>query len=145
MSDTPKFASTPRISKGRTTGALTSTQRLVTTVLPTNAVEVIQGGTNGTLVDRIKMVNLDPVGTAITDAAQVYRFFLFDGTNYYLFHEVNSGTIAAPTVTAAGYQQVEFFNPPIVLPGVAWKIFAGITKRTDAGSDTDFIAFAADL
>jgi hypothetical protein len=142
MSASPVFAATPRIGYNTAVAAMDNAR---TGAVTTGLVSIITAGTNGTRISHVNIVNLDPVGTALADTPQVYRFYLYDGTNYRLVHEVASSTIAAPTTSVAGYQQTVVFTPALVLPNSTWQLFAGITKRTNASADTLFIAHGADL
>jgi len=141
MSATPAFAVTPRIGYNR---AIAAMDNAVDGSVLTGLVAVLVAGASGTRVDRVVIVNLEPVGVNTAATPQVYRFYVQTGADYRMVLELTGGAIAQRTTSAAGYQQTVYLSPALVLPA-GYTLYAGITKRAAASDNTDFIAFGADL
>lgn len=121
------FAITPRI------GAVSIATADSSYTSPTNVGTLITGVTAGTRVAEIV------VKCAATSAAAVVRFFLYDGTTYYLFDEV---TVAAATGSSTVLQtRVSTTYSNLVLPSASWSV----RVTTSVSQATHVTALAADL
>ena len=121
------FAITPRI------GAVSIATADSSYTAPTNVGTLITGVAAGTRVAEIV------VKCAATSAAAVVRFFLYDGTTYYLFDEV---IVAAVTGSATVLQtRVSTTYSNLVLPSASWSI----RVTTSVSQATHVTALAADL
>ena len=100
---------------------------------PTNVGTLITGVAAGTRVAEIV------VKCAATSAAAVVRFFLYDGTTYYIFDEV---TVAAATGSSTVLQtRVSTPYANLVLPSASWSV----RVTTSVSQATHVTALAADL
>ena len=114
-------------------GAVSITTADSSYTAPTNVGTLITGVAAGTRVAEIV------VKCAATSAAAVVRFFLYDGTTYYLFDEV---TIAAATGSATVLQtRVSTTYSNLVLPSASWSV----RVTTSVSQATHVTALAADL
>lgn len=130
MAAAPTFASTPRI--GAVDVVTANTNRDGTGTIAT----VITAVAAGTRIERIvTKATADPADSIIT-------IFLHDGTNYFLFDEIDIGNPAAGSATVAADRQERTYRD-LVLPNL-WSIRAAITVTLTAGSIKVF-AFGADL
>lgn len=121
------FAITPRI------GAVSIATADSSYTAPTNVGTLITGVAAGTRVAEIV------VKCAATSAAAVVRFFLYDGTTYYLFDEV---TVAAATGSSTVLQtRVSATYSNLVLPSASWSV----RVTTSVSQATHVTALAADL
>jgi len=121
------FAITPRI------GAVSIATAEASYTAPTNVGTLITGVAAGTRIAEIV------VKCAATSAAAVVRFFLYDGTTYYLFDEV---TVAAATGSSTVQQtRVSTTYANLVLPSASWSV----RVTTSVSQATHVTALAADL
>lgn len=129
MAATPNFAANPRVGSAV---AATNTARDGSGTLAT----VITAGTGGTKVSEIV------VKATGQPADSVLALFVHDGAAAHLFDEVDIGTPAAASDTAAGYRTVLRYDN-LVLPATM-SLRVAVTVAPTAG-DIEVIAFGADL
>jgi len=127
MADSPVFAVTPRISAANI--ATANTNRDGTGTVAT----LITGAATGTRVAEIV------AKARVTTTAGMVRIFLYDGTTYRFFDEMN---IAAATVSATvqGVRVSTLYNN-LILPDASWSIVVA----THNAESIDVIALGADL
>jgi hypothetical protein len=127
MAAEPVYAVTPRI------GAVSIATADSSYTAPTNVGTLITGVAASTRIAEIV------VKCAATSAAAIVRFFLYDGTTYYLFDEV---TIAVATGSAT-VQQTRVTTPyaNLILPSASWSV----RVTTSVSQATHVIALGADL
>ena len=119
----PVFTNAPVIGVGTTNLTADTGYGGVGGTAPTLGVTVLAGSTNGT---KIEEINVTPLG-AVT--ACVVNLFLFDGTTYWLYDQINFGTTALSQTTP---QPV--FNklyPNLILP-TGWSLVAACTVTQTA-------------
>lgn len=98
---------------------------------------IITGVAAGTKIERI-------VAQATGDPADsVLTLFLHDGTNFWLWNEIDLANPTAASTTVAGYHN-EIFVRDLILPDNNWSLRAAITVALTAGVMNVF-AFGADL
>ena len=130
MAAAPAFAATPRI--GATTVSTANTARDGTGTIAT----ILTAGSNGT---QIREVVVKATGNP---ADSVVTLFLHDGTNFFLFDEIDLGDPAAADNTTPGWRySVQYAN--LVIP-TGWSLRAAITVALTAGV-INAIALAGDL
>lgn len=110
MAATPAYASTPRLSYGRVTAANTNRDGTGTIV------DVIAGVAAGTRIDRII------VQAEVTTTAGMLRLYLYDGSNWRLWKEIQVQAITVAASTEAW--SAEIVTPDLVLPSASWKVGA---------------------
>ncbi len=131
MASTPSFTGTPRI--GATTVSTANTARDGTGTIAT----VITGVAAGTKISEVVLKATD------NPADSVVTLFLYDGSTYTLFDEVDLGDPAAASTTVTGYRtSVRYDN--LVLPSASWSLRAAITVAPTGGV-VNVIALAADF
>lgn len=123
MASIPQFIGTPRLAHG----AVTTGQTARTTGTTSGIVDVITGASTGT---RILEVVIKALGQP---ADSVVTLWLYDGTNYVLFDEIDIGAPAAGSNTVVAYRTtVTYAN--LVLPSASWKLAAGCTVTPTSGN-----------
>ena len=131
MAAAPAFAATPRI--GATTVSTANTNRDGTGTIAT----VITGVTAGTKINEVVLKATD------NPADSVVCLFLYDGSTYSLFDEIDIGDPAAASTTVTGYRtSVRYDN--LILPSSSWSLRASITVAPTAGV-VNVIALGGDL
>lgn len=129
MASAPSFASTPRVAGA---SVATNTARDGTGTITT----VLSAGSGGTKINEVV------VKSTGQPADSVVTLFLFDGTSYYLFDEIDLGAPTAGSNTAAAYRtSVRYDN--VVLPN-GWSLRAAVTVAATSGAVL-VIALAGDL
>lgn len=127
MATSPSFAATPRI------GAVSIATADSSYTAPTNVGTVITGASTGTRIAEIV------VKCAATSSAAIVRFFLYDGSTYWLFDEV---TIAAATGSSTVQQtRVSTSYNNLILPSASWSV----RVTTSVSQTTHVTALGADL
>lgn len=123
----PQFAVTPRI--GTVNIATANTNRDGTGTVAT----LITGASTGTRIAEIV------IKARVTTTAGQVRVFLHDGTNFFIFDEIN---VAAATV-AANVQSIRVSTTyaNLVLPNASWSI----RVSTHNAESIDVTALGADL
>jgi hypothetical protein len=130
MAASPAFASAPRIASAAVSTA--NTARDGTGTIAT----VLTAGSDGT---KINEVVLKATGQP---ADSVVTLFLYDGSAYSLFDEVDLGAPAAGSTTVSAYRtSVRYDN--VVLPS-GWSLRAAVTVAPTSGV-INVIAFGGDL
>jgi hypothetical protein len=126
MSAAPIFYTTPR-----TTGGLNATAASTgkTLAAPTNLTEIAVGGANGSLVQQVVVENTT---TSAPTATNILRFFLYDGTNYFLKVEHAISGATAGSATVPGYRALVPELAGLRLPSATWKLYFGIGTYTGA-------------
>lgn len=127
MADSPAFAVTPRIAA--TNIATANTNRDGTGTVST----LIQGSSTGTRVAEIVCK------ARVTTTAGMVRIFLYDGSTYRFFDEVNIAA-ATPSATVQGIRVSTLYNN-LILPSASWSIVVA----THNAESIDVIALGADL
>ena len=131
MAVAPTYAATPTIGFGSISTANTNRDGTGTIV------DVLTGGSSGTKINEIALqATGDPADSIVT-------LFLYNGTTYLLFDEVDLGNPAAASTTVAGYRTVKLYDN-LVLPSSSWKLAAAITVALTSGAINVF-ALGADL
>lgn len=134
MASTPAYASTPRVASANLTSALGGTRQT-----PTGATSLITAAASGTVINRAVIINSgsgDP-------ADNVVAFYLYNGTTFYLYTEVDLGDQAAPTTALAAPTVTVPFSD-LVLP-TGWFLYVGIRVRASGVDDTTVTVFGGDL
>lgn len=130
MAADPVFAATPKIGVASVSTANTS--RDGTGTIAT----ILTAGASGTKIYRISLqATGDPADSVVT-------LFLHDGTNYWLFDEIDVGNPAAASATVTGFRASRSYDD-LVLPS-GWSFRAAITVALTAGVINVF-AFGGDL
>ncbi len=137
MASTSAYASTPRIGSANLTAALAGTRQT-----PTGATTLLTAGSVGTVVTRAVIINS---GTG-DPSDNVVAFYLHDGTNFFLYYEVDLDEGSAqPTPSTS--QGARIFDVPfndLVLPP-SWSLRAGIRVRGSSIDDTTINVFGGDI
>lgn len=129
MSANAVFAGTPRI--GAVTVSTANTNRDGTGTIAT----VFTAGSSGSRIDRlILQATGDPADSVVT-------LFLYDGSTYYLWNEVDLGNPAAGSTTVSAFR-TEFPVYDLNLPS-GWSLRAAITVALTSGV-INVIALGAD-
>jgi hypothetical protein len=84
-----------------------------------NVVQLVQGASGGTRIDKIRVVG---VGT-VTDG--IVRIYTHDGTIFRLWRE-RKVTATIPSGTVPGFE--DEFAVDVVLPTTSWKLYAATHK-----------------
>jgi hypothetical protein len=131
MASAPAFAATPRIGFGSVSTANTNRDGTGTIV------DIITGASTGTkILEVVVQATGDPADSIVT-------LFLYDGSAYRLFAEVDIDNPAAASATVSGYRSsVRFDN--LILPSASWKLGAAITASLTSGAINVF-ALGGDL
>ena len=120
MASTPAYTATGVIGVGSVSTA--NTARDGTGTLTT----ILTGASTGTKVERLVLkATGDPADSVVT-------VFLHDGTNFWLFDEVDLGNPAAASTTVVGYRFEKAYDD-LILPSTSWTLRAGITVALTAG------------
>jgi hypothetical protein len=138
MSASPVFFITPRVAGVNSGASANSVKTLAGT---NNTVAVIAGTANGSIINRVSVVQN---GTGASTANNICRFYIFDGTSYYLVHEVNLGGAVTPSATVVG---IRISVPELVglkLPTAAYVLHVGFSAAA-AGDTFTITAEVADL
>ena len=138
MSASPNFFITPRTAGVNSSGSATSVKTLAGA---NNTVAVIAGSANGSTIERVTVVQN---GTGASTANNICRFYIYDGTSYYLVHEVNMGGSVTPSATVLG---ARIFVPELVgekLPSASYVLHVGFSAAA-AGDTYTIKATVADL
>jgi len=131
MAAAPSFTSTPRIGVGAVSAANTARDGSGTIVT------IITGVSEGTKIfEVVTKATGDPADSVIT-------LFLHDGSNYFLFDEIDLGDPAAASTTVTGSRVSRTYDN-LVLPSASWSLRAAITVAHTAGV-TNVFALGGDL
>lgn len=101
---TPNFAITPVVGIGSVLTASTSRSS------PTNTVTVLTAGSNGSRIERIVVT---PTGSTVAAALSLY---IYNGTTYQLYSELQVGAITASTASALPTSTLEAVTAPNLMP-----------------------------
>ena len=96
MSASPVFFVTPRHAVINSGGSANTDKTLATA---NNLVTAISGVAAGSIIERVVLVQN---GTGASTTSNIARFFIHDGTNFALVHEVNLGATVTPNTTTIG-------------------------------------------
>ena len=127
MATTPQFAVTPRI------GAVSIATADASYTAPTSVGTLITGASTGTRIAEIV------VKSAATSAAAIVRIFLYDGTTYWLFDEINVTAATGSSTVAQNRVSTTYNN--LILPSASWSL----RVTTSVAQTTHVTAFGADL
>lgn len=136
MASTSQYASTPNIGSANITAALGGTR-----ATPTGASTLITAGASGSIIFRAIIQNNQPVGSG-APSANVARFYLHNGSTYYLVKEYGFTATDAAAGTASTPFEVPFND--LVVP-TGWTLQAGISVRASDVDDTCITAFAGNF
>lgn len=125
MATSPQFISAPVIGFGSVTTAQTS--RAASASLPTNGADLLTGGTSGTRILEVVIQATD------NPADSIIVLWLYNGSNYVVFDEIDIGDPAAASATVSGYRTRKTYDN-LVLPSNSWKLAATVTATTTAGA-----------
>lgn len=119
MASTPAFTATPRIGVAAVSTA--NTNRDGTGTIAT----VLTAGASGTKIEQVVVkADGDPADSIVV-------LFLHDGSNYWVFDELDAGNPTAGSATAVTYRAQAFYTN-LVLPN-GWSLRASITAAPTAG------------
>lgn len=119
MATTPAFTATPRIGVASVSTANTARDGTGTIV------SVLTAGANGTRISSITI-------KATNDPADcMLLLFLHDGSNFWVFDEIDLGNPAAATTTSEAYR-VNTTYSDLILP-TGWSLQASVTVAPTAG------------
>ncbi len=138
MSAAPVFFVTPRHGVVNSNASANSVKTLAGT---NNTSTVIAGVANGSIIERVTVVQN---GTGASTANNICRFYVFDGTNWALVHEVNLGGSVTPSAVAVG---IRITVPELVgvkLPSASHNLQVGFSAAA-AGDTFTITAQVADL
>ncbi len=131
MATTPAFATAPRLGFGSISTANTNRDGTGTIV------DILTGAAGGTkIIEVVFQATVDP-------ADCTYTIYLYDGTAYRLFDEVDPNNPATSSTTVVGDRQRRLYDN-LVLPSASWKLAAAITVAPTSGVVNVF-ALGADL
>lgn len=131
MAAAPAFAATPRIGFGSVSTANTNRDGTGTVV------DIITGVAAGTKIVEVVVKATD------NPADSILTLFLYDGSGYRLFDEIDLGDPAAASTTVTGYRtSVRYDN--LILPSASWKLAAAVTVALTGGALNVF-ALGGDL
>lgn len=136
MSSASNYASTPNIGSANITAALGGTR-----ATPTGASTLITTGASGSIITRALIQNNQPVASG-APSANVARFYLHNGSTYFLIKEYGF----TPTDAAAGTASEPFevvFNDLVVPTG--WTLQGGISVRASDVDDTAITVLAGNF
>jgi hypothetical protein len=134
MSTTPGFAATPRGANAYLTSGATTDKTGATT---TNIVDILTAGASGT---KIEQITIQSDGDA---ADSTILIFLWNGSNYRLWDDIDINNPTASSTTVAGFRFEKRYDS-LYLPTSSWKIAAAITVAHTAGG-TNVWAHGADF
>ncbi len=128
MSASPVFTVTPRMAGVNSGGSTNSTKTLAGA---DNTVVVIAGAANGSVIRRVSVVQN---GTGASTNLNIVRFYIYDGTSYYLVHEKSLGGAVTPSGTVIGIREeiVELIGR--LLPSALYQLKVGFSAA--AAGDT---------
>jgi len=133
MSAAPVFFVTPRHGSANSTGSANSDKTRATA---NNLATVVAGVAAGTIIERVTIAQN---GTGASTANNIARFYIHDGTNFDLVHEVIPSVGAVtPSATVIG---IRFTVPELVgfkLPSASHSLRVGFSAA--AAGDTFTIA-----
>jgi hypothetical protein len=138
MSASPVFFVTSRVAGVNSGGSANSVKTLAGA---NNTVAVIAGVAAGSIIQRVRVVQN---GTGASTANNICRFYIFDGTSYYLVHEVNLGAAVTPSATVVG---ISIPVPELVgikLPSNTYLLHVGFSAAA-AGDTFTITAEVTDL
>lgn len=131
MATTPAFATTPRIGVAAVSAANTNRDGTGTIV------DIITGVAAGTKINEIVIQTTgDPADSIVT-------IYLYNGSSYFLFDELDMGNPAAASTTVSGFREARTYDN-LILPSASWKLAAAVTVALTAGVLNVF-ALGADL
>ena len=136
MASTSNYASTPNIGGANITAALGGTR-----ATPTGASTLLTAGASGSIVTRALIQNIAPVASGAA-SANVARFYLHNGTTYYLVKEYGFTATDAAAGTASEPFEVPFND--LVIP-TGWTLQAGISVRASDVDDTCITVFGGNF
>lgn len=134
MSATPGFAASPRIGRAVLTSAATTDKTGATTA---NIVDMLTGGASGTKIEGFR------IQSDGNPADSTILIFLYNGTDYRLWRDIDIGDPTASSTTVAGYQ-FDQREDSLYLATSSMKIAAAITVAHTAGG-TNVWAVGADF
>jgi hypothetical protein len=120
MASTPAFTATPRIGFGEVSVANTNRDGTGTIV------DVITGVATGTKINEVVIkATGDPADSIVT-------LFLYNGTSYELFDEIDIGNPSAGATTSTAYRTTVTYTN-LILPSASWKLAAAVTVVPTSG------------
>lgn len=128
MSATPAFFVTPRTTGVNSGGGINSDKSLTGA---NNTVTAATGSANGSVISRVTVVQN---GTGASSVSCIVRFYIYDGTNYYLVHELNLGASVTPSATVIGIRAEIPELSGRKLPGATYLLKVGFSAA--AAGDT---------
>lgn len=127
MAASPVFAVSPRI------GNVSIATADASYTSPTNVGTLITGASTGTRISEIV------VKCAATSAAAIVRIFLYDGSTYWLFDELNISAATGSSTVLQSRNSVAYNN--LFLPSASWSV----RVTTSVSQVTHVTALGADL
>lgn len=130
MATDPSFASTPRLAVGSVSTANTNRDGTGTIV------NILTAGSSGTLITQITAQSTnDPADGTLT-------VFLHDGSNFWLFDEIDYDNPAAASATVSAYRVTRTYTNLVIPSG--WSVRVATTVAPTAGVFNVFV-HGADL
>ena len=131
MANAPVYATTPRL--GVASFSTANTARDGTGTITDSLI----GAAAGTRVERVVLMTTgDPADSMVS-------MFLFDGTTYQIYDDIDLANPAAASTTVPGFRWEKKYND-LVLPSASWKVAFSITVALTAGVMKAFV-HGADL
>jgi len=127
MATSPVFATTPRI------GSVSIATADSSYTSPTNFGTLITGASTGTRITEIV------AKCAATSAAAIVRIFLYDGSTYWLFDELNISASTGSSTVQQARTSITYNN--LFLPSSSWSI----RVTTSVSQATHVTVLGADL
>jgi hypothetical protein len=119
MATSPQFISTPKVGVASVSTA--NTNRDGTGTIAT----VFTAGSSGSRIEEVVLkATGDPADSVVT-------LFLHDGSNFWLFDEVDLGDPAAASTTVVGYRVSRTYENLVIASG--WSLRAAITVALTSG------------
>lgn len=119
MASSPGYAATPRFARGVVSAATTDKTGATTT----NIVDILTGVAAGTKIEEVVFQCDGNPGDC------TFMVFIYNGTDYRLYDDIDVGDQAASSNTVAGFRLVRQYNG-LYLPSTSYKIAAGVTVIT---------------
>lgn len=122
MATAPAYAATPHAASALITGTETDL------AVPTAAVSVFVGGTNGSKIEEIVVESYYTTLVSSTSAGLVY-LWLYNGTTYFVWDVLTVTAVTASTTTP-GFRLSKPYNNLFVMNG--WTLYAGQSVAANA-------------
>jgi len=120
MATSPQFISTPKVGVGTVVTANTARDGTGTIVT------IFTAGSSGSKINEVVLKATDnPADSCVV-------FFLYDGSTYHVFDEIDIGDPAAGSTTVASYRTNKVYDNLVIASG--WSFRASITVAPTGGN-----------